>query len=171
MYCAKTPVPAGNIKDLCSPTNANRFTCQGTKVVANASVIWVRMLPRFQTAPPRKPDMVFVQGTIGPQRMFAAGETYSALLHFFWIGPVVTVLFYVAYRRWPRSWLRYVNVPIFFNSAGNIPPASCAQYSLWFITGFVFNYAIRRRAFLWWKKYNCRQLSLECSRPSADLSL
>jgi hypothetical protein len=140
-------------------------------VVHNSSVIWVRMLARFQTAPPRKPDSGSSQGAIGPQRMFAAGETYSALLHFFWIGPVVTVLFYAAYRRWPRSWLRYVDVPIFFNSAGNIPPASCAQYSLWFITGFVFNYAIRRRAFLWWKKYNCRQLSSECSRPSADLSL
>lgn len=33
-----------------------------------------------------------------------------------------------------------------------------AQYSLWFIFGFLFNYFIRRRAFDWWKRYNCKQL-------------
>lgn len=78
---------------------------------------------------------------------------------------------YILYRRYPNSWIRYVNVPIFFNSAGNIPPATTsmtlptcstygetnrlAQYSLWFIVGFVFNYLIRKRAFDWWKRYNC----------------
>lgn len=30
----------GNIEELCSPTNKNRFTCAGTKVVYNASIIW-----------------------------------------------------------------------------------------------------------------------------------
>ncbi|GAA5902112.1 hypothetical protein JCM8208_002479 [Rhodotorula glutinis] len=122
----------GHIKDLCSPTNPDRFTCNGTRVVYNASVIW---------------------GTIGPQRMFERGQTYSALLHFFWIGPVAVVVCYIAYRRWPNSWLRFVNLPIFFNSAGNIPPANTTQYSLWFITAFIFNYLIRRRAFAWWKRY------------------
>lgn len=57
----------------------------------NASVIW---------------------GTIGPQRMFERGQIYSSLLHFFWIGPVAVVVAYVAYRRWPNSWLRFVNLPI-----------------------------------------------------------
>lgn len=42
-----------------------------------------------------------------------------------------------------------------FNAAGNIPPANTTQYSLWFIFGFLFNHLIRRRAFAWWKKYNC----------------
>lgn len=32
---------------------------------------------------------------------------------------------------------------------------SPAQYSLWFIVGFLFNYLIRKRAFQWWKRYNC----------------
>ncbi|KAK4700387.1 hypothetical protein P7C70_g5860, partial [Phenoliferia sp. Uapishka_3] len=122
----------GNIKDLCSSKNTQRFTCQGTKVVYNASVIW---------------------GTIGPQRMFQAGQTYSSIMHFFWIGPVCVVAFYFLYKRWPNSWLRYVNLPIFFNSAGNIPPANVAMYSLWFITGLFFNHLIRKRAFNWWKRY------------------
>lgn len=67
----------------------------------------------------------------------------------------MVVFFYLLYRRYPNSWLRYVNMPIFFNSAGNIPPANTTQYSLWFIFGFIFNYFIRQRAFAWWKRYNC----------------
>lgn len=123
----------GHIENLCSPTNTQRFTCNGTKVVYNVSVIW---------------------GTIGPQRMFQAGQTYSGLMHFFWIGPLCVTAFYFLYRRWPNSWLRYINLPIFFNSAGNIPPANVAMYSLWFITGYIFNHLIRKRAFKWWKRYN-----------------
>ncbi|THW60314.1 OPT superfamily oligopeptide transporter [Aureobasidium pullulans] len=122
-----------NIKDLCSPKNTQRFTCNGSKVVYNASVVW---------------------GVIGPQRMFQSGQVYSALMYFFLIGPVVTILVYLLYRRHPNSWLKYINVPIFFNAAGNIPPANTTQYSLWFIFGFVFNFLIRRKAFEWWKKYN-----------------
>lgn len=82
------------------------------------------------------------------------------------------MLIWLIYRRYPNSWLRYINVPIFFNAAGecfsnlrfpifrfltssgNIPPASTTQYSLWFIFGFIFNFLIRRRAFAWWKRYN-----------------
>ncbi|TYJ55061.1 OPT family small oligopeptide transporter [Cryptococcus floricola] len=123
----------GNIKDLCKSTNKDRFTCAGAKVVYNASIIW---------------------GTIGPQRMFQHGQVYSSLMYFFAIGPVVTVAVYLLYKRYPNSWLRLVNVPIFFNAAGNIPPANTTQYSLWFIFGFIFNYLIRTRAFAWWKRYN-----------------
>ncbi|EIM86112.1 OPT oligopeptide transporter [Stereum hirsutum FP-91666 SS1] len=123
----------GHIENLCSSKNTNRFTCAGTKVVYNASLIW---------------------GTVGPQRLFAQGQTYSQLMYFFLIGPALVVIFYLLYRRYPNSWLRYVNLPIFFNSAGNIPPANTTQYSLWFMTGLVFNYFIRQRAFQWWKRYN-----------------
>ncbi|KAJ5200127.1 Oligopeptide transporter OPT superfamily [Penicillium cf. griseofulvum] len=123
----------GHISDLCEPTNKQRFTCNGAKVMYNASLIW---------------------GTIGPQRMFQSGQVYNGLMYFFLIGPVVTVLVYLIYRRYPNSWVRYINVPIFFNAAGNIPPANTTQYSLWFIIGFLFNYLIRKRAFDWWKRYN-----------------
>ncbi|KAB8077449.1 OPT oligopeptide transporter protein-domain-containing protein [Aspergillus leporis] len=123
----------GHISQLCDPKNPNRFTCNGSKVMYNASLIW---------------------GTIGPQRMFQNGQTYNALVYFFIIGPAATVIVYFLYRRYPNSWLKYVNVPIFFNAAGNIPPATTTQYSLWFIVGFIFNFLIRRRAFQWWKRYN-----------------
>lgn len=54
-----------NIKDLCDPHNTQRFTCAGSKVVYNASIIW---------------------GTIGPQRMFQQGQVYSGLMYFFILG-------------------------------------------------------------------------------------
>ncbi|GKZ55771.1 hypothetical protein AnigIFM49718_000937 [Aspergillus niger] len=123
----------GHISGLCDTDNAQRFTCAGAKVMYNASLIW---------------------GTIGPQRMFQSGQVYHSLMYFFLIGPVVTVIVYLIYRRYPQSWVKYVNVPIFFNAAGNIPPANTTQYSLWFIFGFLFNYLIRKRAMDWWKKYN-----------------
>ncbi|KZF18813.1 OPT superfamily oligopeptide transporter [Xylona heveae TC161] len=122
-----------NIKDLCKPTNKQRFTCNGSKVIYNASLIW---------------------GTVGPQRLFQSGQVYSGLMYFFIIGPVVTVLVWLVYRRYPHSWVRYINVPVFFNAAGNIPPCNTTQYSLWFIFGFIFNYLVRQRAFGWWKRYN-----------------
>ncbi|OCF33178.1 OPT family small oligopeptide transporter [Kwoniella heveanensis BCC8398] len=123
----------GHIENLCHPTNKQRFTCNGAKVVYQASIIW---------------------GTIGPQRMFQNGQVYSGLMYFFAIGPVVTVVVWLIYRKRPNSWVRYINVPVFFNAAGNIPPCNTTQYSLWFIVGFIFNYLIRKKAFAWWKRYN-----------------
>lgn len=123
----------GHIPNLCAANNTQRFTCNGSKVYYNASLIW---------------------GTIGPQRLFEAGQVYGSLRYFFLLGPVVTVLVWAIYRRYPNSWVRFINVPVFFNAAGNIPPANTTQYSLWFITGFIFNYHVRKRAFQWWKRYN-----------------
>jgi hypothetical protein len=54
-----------NIENLCDPHNTQRFTCAGSKVVYNASIIW---------------------GTIGPQRMFQSGQVYSGLMYFFFLG-------------------------------------------------------------------------------------
>ncbi|THW01159.1 OPT superfamily oligopeptide transporter [Aureobasidium pullulans] len=138
-----------NIKDLCSPKNTQRFTCNGSKVVYNASVVWGVIGP-VSIIEIHMPEVRSRQ----MQRMFQSGQVYSALMYFFLIGPVVTILVYLLYRRHPNSWLKYINVPIFFNAAGNIPPANTTQYSLWFIFGFVFNFLIRRKAFEWWKKYN-----------------
>lgn len=55
----------GHITDLCESDNTQRFTCNGAKVMYNASLIW---------------------GTIGPQRMFQSGQVYNGLVYFFLIG-------------------------------------------------------------------------------------
>jgi hypothetical protein len=55
----------GNIQHLCSPTITQRFTCNGAKVVYNASITW---------------------RSIGPQKMFQSGQVYSGIMYFFIIG-------------------------------------------------------------------------------------
>ena len=55
----------GHIPKLCQSSNTQRFTCNGSKVMYNASMIW---------------------GTIGPQRMFQSGQVYNALMYFFILG-------------------------------------------------------------------------------------
>jgi hypothetical protein len=57
-------------------------------------------------------------------------------------------------RRYPLSFWRYINIPIFFAGVGGIPPASGINYASWGIVGFIFNYCIRRWRFRWWMRYN-----------------
>jgi len=52
------------------------------------------------------------------------------------------------------SFLKYVNFPLIFSGAGNMPPATPLNYVPWVLVGFLFNYVIRRRSFSWWYKYN-----------------
>jgi len=123
----------GNIDGLCQADQKAGFSCPGTNTFFVASLLW---------------------GVIGPARLFSIGQLYSPLLWFFFIGFLIPIPFYYAARRYPRSWLRYVNFPVFFNGANSIPPASGINYSSWFAVGFVFQYIMRRRHFRWWLRYN-----------------
>ena len=65
--------------------------------------------------------------------------------------------------------IRYINFPVVFSGPGLIPPATPANYIFWCITGFIFNYIVRRRHFSWWAKYNCeycRYAGLDCETQS-----
>ncbi|KAG2135112.1 OPT oligopeptide transporter protein-domain-containing protein [Suillus clintonianus] len=120
------------IPDICSPTQKDGFTCPNTEVFGTASIIW---------------------GVIGPERLFNSGQLYQSLLVFFIIGAVTPVLGWLAMKRYPNSFIRYVN-PLIFNGTYKIPPASALNYVPWAIVGFIFQYVIRRRNFAWWTKYN-----------------
>lgn len=122
-----------NIEDICTPRQKNGFRCPGTNVFATASLIW---------------------GGIGPRRMFGPGAPYNALLWFFLIGALLPIPFYLLARRFPLSFWRYVNIPIFFAGLGAIPPASGINYISWALVGFLFNYVIRKYHFRWWMRYN-----------------
>ncbi|KAF9452599.1 OPT-domain-containing protein [Macrolepiota fuliginosa MF-IS2] len=122
-----------NIEDICTPRQKNGFVCPGTNVFATASLIW---------------------GGIGPQRMFGPGALYNPLLWFFLIGAVLPIPFYILARRFPLSFWRYVNIPIFFAGLGAMPPASGINYISWALVGFLFNYVIRKYHFRWWMRYN-----------------
>ena len=124
-----------NIPDMCDANQKDRFVCPSTQVFGTASIIW---------------------GVIGPQRQFSHGQIYYGLSFFFIIGMLLPIVGYFVSRLWPNSPMRYINFPVIFNGTGLIPPASAVNYVPWAITGFIFNYVIRRRHFSWWTKYNCR---------------
>jgi hypothetical protein len=41
-------------------------------------------------------------------------------------------------RKYPNSFVKYVNFPVIFNGTGNIPPASAVNYVPWTIVAFIF---------------------------------
>ena len=123
-----------NIKDMCQEHQADGFTCPSTTVFGTASIIW---------------------GAIGPQRQYSSGQIYNKLMWFFLIGAGVPIVSYFVQKRYPSSFLKYVNWPVIFTGTGLIPPATPTNYVAWCIVGFIFNYVVRRRNFSWWTKYNC----------------
>ncbi|KXN83350.1 Sexual differentiation process protein isp4 [Leucoagaricus sp. SymC.cos] len=131
-----------NIENMCDPHQRDGFICPSTEVFGTASII-VRV--------------------IGPGLQFSKGQTYYrmdenlviiiALLFFFLVGAVAPVIPWVLSKKWPNSFLKYVN-PVIFNGTGLIPPATAINYVPWAAVGFIFQYVVRRRHFSWWTKYN-----------------
>ncbi|PWY89075.1 small oligopeptide transporter [Aspergillus heteromorphus CBS 117.55] len=121
------------IKDVCSETQANNYTCPNGRVFFQASVIW---------------------GLIGPQRIFSPGQLYSGMMWFWLAGAILPVAIYLAARMWPKSPVRYLNAPVIFGGAGLIPPATPLNYLTWGLVGIVFNKYIRDKFRGWWMHYN-----------------
>lgn len=122
-----------HVPDICTREQANGFVCPSTNTFATASLVW---------------------GGVGPARLFSPGQIYSPLLWFFLIGALLPIPFYFLARRFPLSFFRYVNIPVFFAGVGAIPPGSGINYASWAIVGFIFNYFVRRVHFRWWMRYN-----------------
>ncbi|KAJ2919901.1 hypothetical protein MD484_g457, partial [Candolleomyces efflorescens] len=115
-----------------------------------------------------------IWGVIGPARQFSKGQIYygaskllgplerhrvlsifpTALVLFFPLGALLPCFAYMLAKRYPRSWVKYLNFPVILAGTGLIPPANAVNYVTWGITGFIFQYVIRRRRFEWWSKYN-----------------
>ncbi|KAJ6568984.1 small oligopeptide transporter, partial [Mycena capillaripes] len=121
-----------NINDFCDPAQKDGFICPSTEVFGTASII-VRV--------------------IGPGLMFSKGQTYYPLVFFFLIGAAAPLIAWTLNKKYPNSFLKYVN-PVIFNGTGLIPPATAINYVPWAVVGFIFQYVIRRRHFSWWTKYN-----------------
>jgi len=122
-----------NIEDICMSHQKDGFICPSTEVFGTASIIW---------------------GVIGPALQFSKGQIYYGLVFFFLIGAALPAGAYLISRRWPNTFLKYVNFPVIFSGTAFIPPASAVNYVPWAIVGFIFQYVIRRRHFSWWTKYN-----------------
>jgi len=122
-----------NIKGMCDPHQPDGFICPSTQVFGTASIIW---------------------GVIGPGLQFSKGQTYYGLVFFFLAGAVAPAIPYLISKKYPNSFIKYVNFPVIFNGTGLIPPATAINYVPWAAVGFIFQYVIRRRHFSWWTKYN-----------------
>ncbi|KAI8459070.1 oligopeptide transporter 4 [Phakopsora pachyrhizi] len=121
------------VPDMCDKHQANLLTCPNTSVFYSASVLW---------------------GLLGPQRQFGEGTTYRPIVYFTFVGAILPIPFYLMTKRWPNSWLKYVNLPVLLLGACWIPPATPINYSSYILVGFIFQYVLRRTKFRWWSKYN-----------------
>lgn len=79
----------GNIDKICTYDQPDRFSCPQGRTTYSSSVIW---------------------GLIGPSRLYSVGQIYSGLCHFFWIGALMPIVTWYAYKRTKISWLRYVAI-------------------------------------------------------------
>ncbi|ETW75392.1 oligopeptide transporter [Heterobasidion irregulare TC 32-1] len=120
-----------HIPGLCNPNQKDHFVCANTQVFGTASIVW---------------------GVVGPSLQFAKGQLYYALTFFFLIGAVLPIILWWLTRRYPHSWLNYIN--LMFAGLGTLPPANASNFVPWAILGFIFQYVIRRRHFPFWAKYN-----------------
>ncbi len=62
--------------------------------------------------------------------------------------------FYCLSLRYPRSFWRYVNIPIAMVAASTVPPANGINITSWILVGFIFQWFMRRFHFRWWLRYN-----------------
>lgn len=94
------------------------------------------------------------RGVIGPSRQLGRGSMYYPEVYALLFGAFLPIPLWIWQRRYPTSWIRYINTPLVLTSISSIPPATGINYSSWFLMGFIFQYVIRRRSFAWWSKFN-----------------
>ncbi|KAH3902539.1 oligopeptide transporter OPT1 SCDLUD_000118 [Saccharomycodes ludwigii] len=122
-----------NIKDLCSSTQSDGFTCSNGRTIFNASIIW--SLPKY---------------------LFSPGRIYNPLLWFFLIGLLLPLLVFFVQKSkiFPKSeFINKIHTPIFFTGPGNIPPSTPYNYSLFFAISASLKF-IRTKWPRWFSKYN-----------------
>ncbi|TCD66757.1 hypothetical protein EIP91_000998 [Steccherinum ochraceum] len=122
-----------HIPDICQPNQKSSLTCPHNQVYYTASAVW---------------------GLIGPSRQFGSGSIYHPELYALIVGAILPLPFWYYQRRWPNTWNKWISTPVVLNSVQFIPPATGINYSSWFVTGFIFQYFVRRKNFAWWSKFN-----------------
>ena len=78
----------GNINGVCTANQADAFSCPNGRTVFSSSVIW---------------------GLIGPARLYSVGKIYSGLLHFFWLGALMPVVTWLAWKYTKKDFFRKIN--------------------------------------------------------------
>ncbi|KAL1925151.1 uncharacterized protein VTP21DRAFT_34 [Calcarisporiella thermophila] len=120
------------IPNICTQ-EAYPWTCPNAGLFGASSVVW---------------------GVVGPLKFFYPGTTYNPIAWFFLAGFLLPVPFWLAYKRWPNSWLRHVNIAAVMLGAGPYPPAPTNVLPTWSAVGLFFNFYVKKRWNGWWAKYN-----------------
>ena len=148
-----------NIEGLCDADQKDGFICPQITVFGNASILVSKPVVLAHTLCIRwLKDVVLQWGVIGPRRLLSHGQLYYVLVFFFLAGILVPLFQWILHKKFKMSFLKYINFPVAFFSAGDIPPATPLNYIPGVFVCFIFNYIIRRRHFDWWAKYNCESL-------------
>jgi len=121
-----------NVTDVCTD-GAKPWNCPSSQTFFSASVIW---------------------GVIGPRRMFGSESIYNPVLYGFLIGVLLPIPVWLAAKRWPDSWIKYVHVPVMLNATGIMPPAPTVAFTSWILVGFIFNFLVHRIHHQWWARFN-----------------
>jgi OPT family small oligopeptide transporter len=122
------------IDDLCSSTQANKFTCPGINSYFTAAVLF---------------------GSLGARKVFGTGGLYTALLSAFPVGLSLPLLFYYAQKRVPaHHWAKKIH-PVILLSGGLVwSPYNLAYIWPAIIPGWVSMVYLRKRYLALWSKYN-----------------
>ena len=121
-----------HVPDICTDSQADRFTCPHTYSFFKSSVLW---------------------GVVGPRRLFGPGAPYNILLWCIPIGIVLPILVFLGLKQWPTSWLRSVNIPVFLAGPFGWAPFNWAYMQGSVVLAIFFNYFIKRRYRQWWERY------------------
>lgn len=125
------------VEHICNPDylpEGSPWTCPGSDVFYNASIIW---------------------GVIGPLRMFGKLGVYPEMNWFFLIGTLAPVPVWLVSRKYPeKKWIKLIHMPLILGATAGMPPAKPVHYLSWGAVGFVFNFYIYRRYKGWWARHN-----------------
>ena len=99
-------------------------------------------------------------GVIGPQRIFSHGQRYYVLVFFFLLGAILPVIQWALQKKFRIGFLSLLNFPLMFIVMSVMATAKPINFMLWVLIALFSNYAIRRRHFSWWSKYNCTSIIL-----------
>ena len=121
----------GGIRDYCSPTNAQKFTCPNGRTFYSASVLW---------------------GVIGPKKVFTG--LYPILQWCFLIGFLLAFPCIVMKKYAPRKYMKYFEPSVIIGGCLHYAPYNLSYYIPGFYVAFVFMHYVRKRYEAWWQKYN-----------------
>ncbi|KAJ6966066.1 hypothetical protein NC652_003830 [Populus alba x Populus x berolinensis] len=116
-----------SVENICNPDllpDGSPWTCPGSDVFYNASIIW---------------------GVVGPLRMFTDKGVYPEQNWWFLVG------FLAPFPE--KKWIKLIHIPLILSASSAMPSAKTVHYWSWAFVGFIFNYIIYRRYKGWWAKH------------------